>query len=113
MTGRTLDPRKYPDDYLVMLDAAQSAPLRIPGDAGLRGYIQSFLRACEASGGALAEKARNLQATCKDGVVVVQHRNHGVYALAVRQALPTSLADEAAGAAGDFLKRLGASDGPL
>ena len=62
----------------------------------------------------LAEKARNLQATCKDGIVVVQHRNHGVYAIAVRQALPTSLEAQTGDASADFLKRLtGGNNGPL
>ena len=112
---RTLDPAKYPDEFPLLLERALVEPVVIPHDApaGLRGYLQAYLRACEAAGGELAEKAKRLQvtATGKDSPcpsVTIQNRSEGVYAHAVRSALGTSVQEQADAAQSDFAKRLAA-----
>lgn len=119
---RTLDPAKYPPEYLLLLDRAQSAPVVIPDakPAGLRGYIQSFFRACEAQVGTpLAEKAKALQATSSVGDpsspdparqaphVLVQRRENSAYARSVARALGTDSSAASMAAAADLASRLG------
>lgn len=86
---RTLDPSKYPDEFHTLMNSALSTPILIPAEspAGLRGYIQSFLRAVEAAGGLQAERAKQLQVTSSKEGVTIQRRSEGSYARQVRAAL--------------------------
>ena len=105
---RTLDPDKYPDDYWALLSAAQAGPVVIPrpgatgakGPAGLRGYIQSFLRAVEAGGSDVDKvRAKAIQVTAHMGDptspdprkhephVIVCRRADSAYGRAVSDAL--------------------------
>lgn len=127
---RTLDPSKYPPEFVLLLDRVQLAPVIIPrpeGDrrtitpggpdplappAGLRAYIQAFLRACESSGAdsPLGVKARQVQVTAHKaeplspdprkhrGYIIVQRRSDSVAGRAVAAALGVSAAQhESAG----------------
>ena len=119
---RSFDPAKYPPEFFTMLEQAQAGPVIIPHDApaGLRGYIQAFLRACETAP-LLAERAKGTQATSHAGDlaatdprqhgphVIVQRRSNSVYAKAVASAIGGGVDDKAAQAAADFLKRMGAA----
>lgn len=108
---RTTDPLKYPPEFLALLDRALQAPVVIPkptengnAPAGLRGYLQAFLRACEVQGetSPLAAKARQLSVSAHPGHpdaedpgrrgphVIVQKRSETAYARAVASALGTS-----------------------
>ena len=116
---RSPDPDKYPPDFVLLLDRAQAGPVAIPDDrpAGLRGYIQAFLRACERDP-ALRDRAKATQATSHTGDpadpdpmrhgphVLVQRRAESRYAKRVAAALGTSTDAEAAAAAAALLRRL-------
>jgi hypothetical protein len=101
---RTLDLDKYPDEFVLLLERGQLAPVHIPHDApeGLRGYIQAFLRAVERSGAPDQQGlAKQLQVTCdkQAGIVIVQRRSEGRYAKAVAAALGTTMREQADAAA--------------
>jgi len=118
---RTTDFTKYPADFLLLLDKAQAGPVVIPdpSPAGLRGYIQAFLRACEAQGpeSPISIKAKGIQATGHPGdpsssdesrrspYVLVQRRSDSIYAKRVAAALGTSIDAQADKAARDFASR--------
>jgi len=111
MAGRTLDHAKYPDEFRLLIDKALAAPVEIPHEspAGLRGYIQAYLRACEATGGeALREQAKRLQVVVPKGqpLVIVMNRSDGAYAKAVAAAVGTTVRDQASEAAAAFAAKL-------
>jgi len=120
---RTTDVSKYPPEFLVLLDRAQLGPVVIPHEApaGLRGYLQAFLRACEhaGEGSPLVSKAKGTQVTCPkpDPLstdparqvphVLVQRRSDSVYAKRVAAALGQSADGVVQDATADFLNRMG------
>lgn len=116
---RTTDPSKYPDHFWQLLVAVEGGPVVIPKEtdagtppAGLRGYIQAFLRAVEANGEELdKQRAKAIQVTAHVGDpdstdpakrgphVVVCKRSDSVYGQAIARALGSSPQDAVAAAA--------------
>ena len=97
---RTTDPDKYPAEFFELARRASAGtPVRVPippgkGPAGLRGYLQAFLRALETKPEWI-ERAKALSVFVEDGAVVVADRSQGKYASLVRDALGGSVEDEA------------------
>lgn len=109
---RTSDPDRYPPEFFDLLRRASAGevisipPAEGKGPAGLRGYLQAFLRACETRA-EWADAAKQISVTVEDGMVRVSHRSNGRYAALVRQALGTApIADQAAEAEKALLQTL-------
>ena len=102
---RSTNPDKYPVEFFDLLRRASAGEvLRIPpepgsGPAGLRGYLQAFLRACESLP-EHADAAKQISVTIElfegQQVVRVAHRSKGKYAQLVRAALGGTSVDEKA-----------------